>query len=307
MIFCLSLRSTYAAMCVACLAAFLYQAPSYGLSSNIGKEDSVCPGGCSPRSDTSSTPQPNVIKPPRSPQEIEEERRKANAKQLNEDAIALMKEGEYGQAVVKFREASHEHPDRIILSNLAHAEAEEAFKAGNFQYAIDKIQAAIALGRGGLRGRLDYFRLQQQSAHDRALTAASRDVIDRNVRWATEPPTPSISPGSSGTVKWDSIQGHLESYLQGAASAGPDWFGRAQNATEGAGIFGRFVFGIWNRVSGAMNALAHLDFAGAAAHLQGINGQADTFHEDAKQFTKEQYSFSAGEESPNWLSKRFAR
>jgi hypothetical protein len=58
--------------------------------------------------------------------------------------------------------------------NVAIDEAELAFETGNLRGAIEKIQAAIALGGAGLRERLAYFQEQQARVEARRRAEEAR-------------------------------------------------------------------------------------------------------------------------------------
>jgi hypothetical protein len=106
-------RLTAALAATTCLAALPSNGPVIGFSSNIGTEESVCPDGCSLRSESpapdSRSPQPSPVElrrraeeQPRAFEEHAEAARRTRACWHNEIA-RLMKTRQYLAARLKFR------------------------------------------------------------------------------------------------------------------------------------------------------------------------------------------------------------
>ena len=154
------------------IAAALISTPVWAI---CGKMSCACPlcgsssGGTSRTTHFNSRPTYTPNPAPQfhlmSPEELNADL----ATTANDDGVALFRSGDLDGARSKFRHALELNPrDRIAQRNLAHADAELAFRANDYTRAISRIRDAIDLGRDDLRDRLAYFEREQrlEQAHD---------------------------------------------------------------------------------------------------------------------------------------------
>jgi hypothetical protein len=286
--------------------------PSYGLSRNIGKEESVCPGGCSSQTPSNtSTPTQRQISPEEERRKAEEQRRKEEeerraeqAHDLNETAVRLMQEEQYFAAAEKFRAALRLRTDPVYLSNLDHAEAELAFKQGRIQDAIGSIRSAIARGRTDLKGRLEVFQREQQRQHDARLIAANKRVIEA----AREPPSPSPSSPEAGAraSKWDELKPYVHSFLNGTLKGEvphSNTLSNVDHEEKFRGIYGGFVFRIYNKTMAAINSLLHNNESEAQRYLNSISGENQKLHTETEEYAGKEIASKAGKDVTKWLTK----
>lgn len=115
-----------------------------------------CPCGPVSGYDGGSSGSSYTPPPPRLPSPAEQ------AAKINIEAARLMDAHDYENALPKLREALRLNPNNsMILGNLAVTEAELVFKSGNLQAAIERMRAAVNLGRSDVRDELAYFQRQQ--------------------------------------------------------------------------------------------------------------------------------------------------
>jgi tetratricopeptide (TPR) repeat protein len=283
----------------------------FGRSDFGSKSQFPCADGCGDGG-RGTNPETVPIPPKKSPTpaEIEQQRREENAAHLNMEGVRLFNDGDYRNAISTLRRALLDSPqDRMIARNLAHAEAEQAFKDGNLPAAIEHIQSAIDLGRSDLGDRLAYFRREQIARHDAQLTAAYRGVLDRDRQW--EPPTPMLE--HSSRTAWESIKqsikGHAQSFLQDVVTEGPGkgHFDAVDTAAEGGGIFKRYVVRLFSNFTGAVKGFFRGDVEAVSRYDQSNRELGRALQSDVRQFTGEQLSGTAGETSKDLLLHKFGK
>jgi tetratricopeptide (TPR) repeat protein len=295
---------------IACVVVFYYASPTYGFSPNIGKEESVCPGGCSSQSPSdSSTPTYRQISPEEERRKAEEQRRKDEeerrayqARDLNEAAVRLMQEQQYFSAAEKFGAALRLRTDPVYLGNLDHAEAELAFKEGRIQDAIDSIKSAIARGRTDLKNRLNVFEREQERQHDARLTAANRRVIEA----AREPPSPLIPEAGASPGKWDELKPYAHSFLKGALKGEvphSSTLSDVDHEEKFRSIYGGFVSRLYHKTMAAIDSLLHHDESEAQRYLDSLNGEDQTLRGETKEYAGKEVASKAGKDLTKWLSK----
>jgi tetratricopeptide (TPR) repeat protein len=269
-------------------------------------------GGGESRSGGGGSGAETYTPPSVSPQPPPEEMRVRRATELNNEGVELDKSGNREAGRSKYREALLLNPDDIVArQNLAVDEAELAFRAKSYDEAIERVRAAISLGRGNLGGRLADFqreraRVERQreiARHDAALTAAVRKVIDREkTRWAAGPPPPPTAVQSSDGDAKGNVEAYVTGVMEGATPGGA-LVGAVSSSAQAGSIYSGFALGILSDGMAALRAVVSGDDAGAFAHLQQVEQRVPPFQQETDQFVQQQFSNAAGQGTGEALIK----